>query len=93
MKYVIVEAVKEDSELKCEVPIVFPNFMVHEDMAKALSKVLLDQHGFDSKPIAAGEYNIMSGSCSGRSDTLNLESRGNVDEQVINLNDYGFGFL
>ena len=93
MKYVIVEATKPDSSLKVELPLVFSNFMVHADMAEALSKVLLEKHGFESKPVAAGEYNIISGSCHGRSTTLNLASRGNVDEQVINLNDYGFGYL
>jgi hypothetical protein len=89
MKYVVLSAKR--GGLMCEIPFIFHNLLVHVTMAAAMSTALR-KHGFtDVKPLSAGEFCLLDGSCSGKSDTLNLESRGEEDAHLIALIDYGFG--
>ena len=69
-----------------EMPVIFPNSLVHADVSKNFLAILPK----GSKPISAGECNCFM-ECSGRSETLNLESRGAEDTSLLFMVDYGGG--
>jgi hypothetical protein len=72
-------------------PFIFPNNLVHGEVALAANAVLV-KHGFKQpEPVSAGSYCALDGSCSGGSESLGLTSRPVTDEQLIQLNDYGVG--
>lgn len=62
-------------------PIIFPKDFVHRFMAGAVQGML----GGDKflRAIAAGDYDPVSGTCSGESETMKLKSRGKIDSDII----------
>lgn len=87
MKYIVMQHKFRD--LVIEVPVIFPNSLIHEEMA-VIMKVLL---GDTARSVSAGEYSPLDGSCHGKSSTLNLESRGEQDMRLILMYDYLGGFV
>lgn len=83
MKYVIFR--KEMDTVNVEYPVIFPNYLVHADVAAAMTATGAPLDGF--KPVAAGEYNGFA--CSGESSTLGLKSREEEDAHIIHSADYG----
>jgi hypothetical protein len=81
MKYVVTE--REDGK---EELFMFPKHINHDDFAEVLSHIKVHTSFRDwerqyRKPIAAG---FTDGKyCTGRSETLNLDSRGRLDEMLI----------
>jgi len=91
MKYVMMKAKR--SKLTILVPIIFPHFIPHEEVAKHSKHILQHIPGFeDVEPISAGNYNIINGTCGGSSKTLKLipDKR---DSRVILMYDYEHGLL
>lgn len=83
MKYVVTK----DESGKEEI-FIFPKHLNHDEFAKVLGiiKTFVDGNHRnwvrqDREPIAAGFTNGRH--CSGRSETLNLDSRGRLDEILI----------
>lgn len=74
-----------------EVPVMFPNCMVHIEVARSLvaGQVL---KGNPIKVVSAGEYCPFNGACSGESTTLMVKSRGDIDTKLIQTHDYTGGF-
>lgn len=91
MKYVMLEAVTGD--VKKRIPIIFPDFMCHVDIAEAMKTILNSQHKLPSQVFSAGDIKISVDWCGGMSSTLNTSSRGEIDEQVIDFYDYGHGIV
>ena len=64
-----------------EAPIISPNFEQHEDVAR--------KYGGKHHVVAAGfvavysECNELAVHCGGRSDSLDMESRGDIDAAMI----------
>jgi hypothetical protein len=90
MKYVMFQT--EVEEEKINIPIIFPNNLVHSLAAKFFS-FCLRAHGIVAEPISAGTVTIFGTdvNCTGESDTLKLTSRGTVDAQIIHNLDYSVG--
>lgn len=87
MKYVMLKI--ESGDMAQELPFIFPNQLVHSDIAAALESV----PGMEgAKVVAAGECHVQS-KCSGRSTTMNLSSRGKRDSENINTIDYCHGLV
>lgn len=83
MKYIMFK--RKTKGLTHYLPVVFPNQVVHADMAAACEA----SPAFKGYRVhSAGEFTPMSCECSGRSDTLGVES-GPQDSRRILLNDYG----
>lgn len=81
MKYVVTR--DEDGK---EQLFMFPKSINHDDFAEVLShiKVYTGPRNWERqyrKPIAAGFTDGKN--CTGRSETLNLDSRGRLDEMLI----------
>ena len=93
MKYVILRCkYGEDMPMK-EVPIIFPEFMVHALIVEGMEPVL-KAHGIrDSKVISAGELMVSVDGCHGLSTSIkpNVSSRLTIDERLINSIDYTHG--
>jgi hypothetical protein len=84
MKYVVMK--NEDGK---EEIFIFPRNLNHDDFAMAAGSVKRrdpnKHHTYWERhhctPVAAGFFS--AGKCTGRSETLNLDSRGRVDELLI----------
>lgn len=92
MKYIVMKVqVKEDFII--EIPFVFPEIIVHANIAD-FCKVLLEKHfpaAESIQPISAGFCSSMAfeDDCYGESETLKLKSRPQEDSALIKMCDYG----
>ena len=88
MKYIVFR--KVTGSFQQEIPIIFPNSLVHLEVAQALSKIV-----GTSKVVAAGEFSSLDiePNVSGRSSSIGIGSRGKIDERLIVGNDYNHGAL
>lgn len=92
MKYIVLKQIGK--HFSREVPIIFPNELVHSVVAEAIMDALEKEGhktGFDV--VSAGEFSSMDiqADCNGKSTTLNVKSRGDVDSRMITMYDYLHG--
>lgn len=87
MKYIMFK--QDQGELSKLIPVIFPNDLVHEDVAKALQQTVLKDHSIFS----AGSISPLNLIAEGHSETLGIASSPEVDSYVIKMNDYGAGYL
>lgn len=88
MKYIMLKIV--ESEFTRLVPVIFPNSIVHADMARAVQSI----PGMELAVVeSAGECRVKDAFCSGASDTLQVKSHGQDDSIVINGMDYFHGIV
>lgn len=89
MKYVMIKCSK--GILDVRVPVIFPDLMMHADVARYMEALLRRENNFDSaKPVSAGFYDPMDGAVSGKSESLDLKSDPQ-DEQTIFTYQYTHG--
>lgn len=72
-------------------PIIFPDFLVHSDIAEAVIGVLENMDGDKLLPrevVSAGDVSIPVAGCSGSSETLGVGSRYLTDDQLITFGHY-----
>lgn len=93
MKYIILEI--KNGDTKREWPIIFPDMMVHSEVANIMQQHIEFVNAMPCKRIAAGSVSFFGGEvrCYGESETLNLESRGVEDEKLIKMFDYLHGIV
>lgn len=93
MKYIVMQRKIGDDMIQ-EIPIIFPDVLVHKHVAMALLRLPGNPYNFINKVASAGtiEYSDAEFTCSGNSSTLKISSRGEVDEQLILNCEYGRGF-
>lgn len=83
MKYIIYE--KKILGMIQKIPIIFPNQLVHLDVAKALTKVI-----GSSRIVGAGDCYIKVSGVGGKSTTIGIKSKKG-DEELINTFEYFYG--
>lgn len=91
MKYIVVS--KTVGSITREFPILFPNDLSHVDVANALMVNCPElKHG---TVVGAGEMSAMciDADCSGRSSTLNVNSREDRDNAAFEMRDYTGGIV
>lgn len=89
LKYIMF--IKEsDNGMKTAYPVIFPNHLVHDEVAEALLTGPLQGY----EPRSAGEVSSlgMGDHVGGRSTTLNLKPHPD-DRNIINMQDYGGYFV
>lgn len=86
MKYIMVE-VELDSGGCRYVPLIFPEFMVHQDADKWFTLWLRRTHDLVGTTVSAGFYDTRNGNVHGDSETLKLKSHG--DDTAI-IASYGY---
>ena len=79
---------KEIGGVVRELPVIYPDMLSHSDVAKSMS-VVPGMKGFT--PVSAGQLQLVAESCSGQSRTLNLSSREDDDQRLINSFPYAHG--
>jgi hypothetical protein len=76
-----------------KIPLIFPDVLVHESVAKRMEHCLRREHSFVGvKTTSAGFVTFSDPQCSGRSESLELESAVG-DSDIINSIDYGGGLV
>lgn len=100
MKYIVLRTTNGD--IVRDIPFIFPNHLVHADVAEALADMLIRKYASGSpatvQAISAGEISSLeiagdTHSCDGESTTLHLKSRGEEDSRMINTYDYYHGIV
>lgn len=93
MKYIVLEI--KNGDTKREWPIIFPDMMVHRQVADIVQNHLAVDCKLNSRIIAAGSVSFFGGEvrCFGESETLNIESRGSEDAKLIKMFDYLHGIV
>lgn len=93
MKYIVMQVpVKGMKGVVREMPIIFPEALTHALVAAALERHCPELKG--SRPVSAGFISSLDvrAACHGKSESLgNLQSRGQVDDQLICTVDYTHG--
>lgn len=89
MKYIVIQQTM--GTITREFPILFPNELSHSEVADSLLKGCFELK--DGKLVGAGEMSCMDiePNCSGRSSTLNVNSREELDDQAFVMRDYTMG--
>jgi hypothetical protein len=100
MKYIVLEVTDWTgtgrNKQARELPVIFPEAMIHSEVAHALALMLnAERPGKRTvKAVSAGNINsmdLMQIECCGKSETLGLQSRGIVDDQLMRMLDYSHG--
>lgn len=93
MKYVMLEITLAGDEAQpFMLPIIFPDKLIHKDMAMSVKKV-----AWSTWPrckvnvVSAGEINLGDVECFGSSETLDVESREDRDARTIETYNYLHG--
>ncbi len=76
-----------NSDLVQPFPIIFPNGLIHKDIATAISEFIEKRYGETLQIVSAGECYISCSSVGGNSTTLNLYANTD-DKATINTIDY-----
>lgn len=97
MKYIVLELDHGRSFVR-EVPILFPEYLVHATMAKSIGRAIMleDKSVVSVRPVAAGFFSslgLATVQCYGKSDTLDLASRGDEDVNLMKMFDYLHGLV
>lgn len=81
-KYIVIRTPTHD------IPVIFPDCLVHKDVAISLSrtKPLRD---VGAEVISAGELYVLANGVGGESTTLEIKSRGEDDQRLIDSMEYG----
>lgn len=97
MKYIVLRRTlgKGKDPMLQDIPIIFPEQLIHADVAAALTAPDGPLEG--ATAVSAGDLPSFSFStkpfCGGKSTTLNLESRGESDDALIRQMDYFHGIV
>lgn len=86
MKYIMFK--RQVGDMTKLIPVIFPNDLVHKDVADALQQGTLKNTTIQS----AGFISPLNLKPEGGSETLNVNSNPATDEMVIKMNDYGGGW-
>lgn len=90
MKYIMLEGVNSSNQ-KQKVPIIFPNFMIHQLVAKYITHALIRDHEFaEVKVVSAGEVNLDVSYTGGESETCKVKALPE-DASIINTYNYFHG--
>lgn len=96
MKYVVIE-LDSGNGLCREVPIIFGTDLVHADVSEAVIRgLMLSDEGIKkARPVSAGfiSSTLIQSGCAGKGESLKLESRGKIDDDLIKLHDYTHGLV
>lgn len=87
MKYIMLKL-----EDQCKnIPVIFPDILVHAHVAAAITRTLEMQGVRGAKVVSAGKIDITAHGAGGESETLCIESRGERDTDVVNQYPYMHG--
>ena len=74
------------------IPIIFPNVLNHDDMAKATHRNMIRNYNWTTVKVVSAGFINSNGTCHGRSETLNIDSKPE-DTTIIKTYDYTHGMV
>lgn len=80
MKYIMIKMTIKDASRY--VPIIFPECLVHKNVAESMEHLMGFEHSADAITISAGFYSSI-GKCHGESESLGLQSDPERDTNII----------
>lgn len=80
-------------EMAREDIIIFPDDAIHLNMAESMKRMYSRKHRAASCVVSAGFVNLASLECFGKSESLNMESRGDKDSALIIAGKYGLNLV
>lgn len=89
MKYIMLKVINPLVDRL--VPVIFPDFICHSDIAEATQRLLKETYKQESEIYSAGDIDVTT-FCSGHSTTLKIGSKLG-DTEVINGYDYFHGIV
>lgn len=91
MKYIVLKA-ELNNGLEQRIPIIFPNFLVHDHVAKYFAELLIREYKRQPEitVASAGEINFGPVTCYGKSESCKVSSDPG-DDVLINMFDYTQG--
>ncbi len=87
-KYIMLR--HETEKVTIDYPIIFPNQLIHSDVAEMMSRIPINGQRVRMGKVSAGFLNFMASGTYGHSESMNLESRA-ADRAIINLMPYAGG--
>ena len=91
MKYIMLE-IPYTGGIRQKIPIIFPDQLVHEDVAEHMKLMIFRSMAKIAGPVSAGFIDLGSEiACHGDSETLRLHSLEDLDAGVIRTYDYLHG--
>lgn len=92
MKYVMLEIMLGGEASPFKLPVIFPDKLVHRDMAAHTKKVAWSTWpGCTVNVVSAGEIQLDGVECFGSSESLKVKSRGIRDADTIEAYNYMHG--
>lgn len=89
MKYIVLK--HTIGGVKRELPIIFPTSINHDDMA-TVTKCIFDEDNVETEVVSAGFVEVNARMyCTGKSETLSIESRGHDDSVLMRTLEYTHG--
>ena len=92
MKYIVMQANVTDESAREDI-IMFPDNLVHLDMAETMKHSYLRRYRMTSKVVSAGFVHIGSLECFGKSESLNIGSRPKTDSDLLIAGKYGLNIV
>lgn len=91
MKYIVFRSKKFARAF----PVIFPDILVHADVADTIEMHMRCHHNTDIEVVSAGELNLFGQeiNCSGHSETLGIKSREETDDDLISGFNYHHGAI
>lgn len=92
-KYIVLR--RKGETLSYDFPIIFPDKLVHADVAKMLIQMMdwNDRNPGATTVVSAGQINLDNLACFGESETLEIKSRGDDDTILIKNFPYMHGIV
>lgn len=86
MKYIVLQHTERSGNVK-QTGLAFTPNLIHKDVADRMCHLLAMEEGYMAKVVGAGFIVMRDGrsTCSGRSDSLKIGSRGEEDSVVFGL--------
>ncbi len=95
MKYIVLKT-NINGKIVREVPIIFPKDLIHSDVAEHMMHMIIvsNKHTpIHVEVVSAGFIHVDEVVCSGKSETLDIKSRKEVDDKLISEYDFQHGFV
>lgn len=88
MKYIVVRATSSNGvdDVQTDIPVIFADSLVHKDVANYTCHMLMfdDQNvTSNTEVISAGFVELLPFRCHGRSDSIGIDSRGQLDTELM----------
>lgn len=95
MKYIVIRQTYKSGQQK-DVPIIFPEHLVHADVERVIRAILqIDNRLSTFECVSGGFLSSMdlNVSTTGKSESLNVVSRKEADDRLIQFYDYQHGVV